>query len=168
MSKKSPSDAQDTKPSPKPFHIEEAIGALVMGLICLISFSNVVVRYASDVSFAFTEEYSVFLLVVLTFIGASLAYATNDHLRISFFADRLGPFGKAFSNIISVSASLTMFGLLVYYGSSLALDEYIYEETSPGLGNPAWIYTVFLPILSLVVIFRIIQVTLRNRRGKNR
>ena len=167
MTKKSASDDRDTKPSPKQFRIEEAIGALVMGLICLISFSNVVVRYASDVSFAFTEEYSVFLLVVLTFIGASLAYATNDHLRIAFFVDRFGPFGKTLSNIISVSASLIMFGLLVYYGSSLALDEYIYEETSPGLGNPAWIYTVFLPLLSLVVIFRIIQTALRNRGGKN-
>jgi len=166
MSKKPPIDTQDTDPSPKQFRIEEAIGALVMGLICLISISNVVVRYATDISFAFTEEYSVFLLVVLTFIGASLAYATNDHLRISFFADRFGPVGKELCRIISVFASLIMFGLLVYYGFELTFDEYIYEETSPGLGNPAWIYTICLPVLSLAIIFRIVQTALSNRGGK--
>ena len=67
---------------------------------------------------------------------------------------------------ITVFASLIMFGLLVYYGFELTFDEYIYEETSPGLGNPAWIYTICLPVLSLAIIFRIVQTALSNRGGK--
>ena len=71
-----------------PVRIEEALGAAAMALICLISFANVVARYATNVSFAFTEEYSAFLLVFMTFVGASAAFAANEHVRITFFVNR--------------------------------------------------------------------------------
>ena len=74
-----------------PVRIEEALGAAAMALICLISFGNVVVRYATNISFAFTEEYSVFLLVFMTFVGASAAFASNEHIRITFFLERMSP-----------------------------------------------------------------------------
>ena len=48
-----------------PVRIEEFFAALAMALICLITFANVLVRYFTDESFAFTEEFSVFLMVVL-------------------------------------------------------------------------------------------------------
>ncbi len=163
--KKAPDQDKDD-PKHRPFHPEEVIGALAMGLIALISFANVVVRYATDVSFAFTEEYSVFLLVVVTFVGCALAYATNDHIQINFFSNRLGRKGRFVSRFIALLASVLMFSLLVYYGAELAYDEYIFEETSPGLGYPSWIYTVWLPILSAVVLFRVLQQIWRVVRGR--
>ena len=65
---------------------EEAVAAAAMALICLITFANVVVRYLTDASFAFTEEISVFLLVVLTLVGAAGAFARNRNIRVEFFA----------------------------------------------------------------------------------
>ena len=41
-----------------------------MALICLITLANVAVRYLTDISFAFTEEISVFLLVFLLAPGS--------------------------------------------------------------------------------------------------
>jgi TRAP-type transport system small permease protein len=157
--------ADESKEQDRPFRLEEAVGAAAMGLIALISISNVVVRYATDVSFAFTEEYSVFLLVVVTFVGCALAYANNDHIRIAYLADRSGRIGRFLSQIISLSASTAMFSLLIYYGGQLAFDEYIYEETSAGLGYPSWIYTIWLPLLSLVVLLRILQQVRRAIKG---
>ena len=158
---------QDEPVAPsRAFRIEDAVCALAIGLIFLISIANVIVRYATDVSFAFTEEYSVFLLVVLTFVGASRAYATDDHIRIMYFVERRGRFGRALCNGISLAASLVMFALIVYYGTELTLDEYAFEETSPGLGYPTWIYTLWLPLLSVVIVFRIIQSAWRRRVKK--
>ncbi|MCP5369049.1 MAG: TRAP transporter small permease [Hyphomicrobiales bacterium] len=138
-----------------------------MGLICVISISNVVVRYATNVSFAFTEEYSVFLLVVLTFVGSALAISTGGHLRIGFFVERLGPRGQALCDFLAMAATTAMFAVLVYYGADVTIDEYIYEETSPGLGYPTWIYTMWLPMLSLAVIFRVLEPVIRGG-GKGR
>lgn len=147
---------EETPPPKRSFRIEEAVAAAAMGVICLISISNVVVRYATDASFAFTEEFSVFLLVVLTFVGAALAFARNDHIRIVFVTQRLGPFGRTLCAAVSLSATVILFGVLAWYGGWLAWEEYDWGETSPALGLPAWIYTIWLPILCLVVLVRVI------------
>ena len=159
-------ETDDSLQEKHPFRIEEAIGALAMGLICLISILNVVVRYATNVSFAFTEEYSVFLLVIVTFVGAGLAYINNGHICISFIVNKFGRGGQLILNSVAFISSVAMFALLAYYGSDLAIDEYLFEETSPALGNPTWIYTMWLPVLSVAVLFRIFQVQWIKLREK--
>jgi len=149
-----------------PLGIERALGAIAMLLICVISFANVVVRYAIDVSFAFTEEWSVFLLMFMTFAGASLAFARDGHIRIRFFVDKLPPRLRAASEAVVVAASLTILALLVYYGGQLTWDQYVFEDTSPGLGYPRWIYSIWMPILALVAIGRVIGWTVRRVRRR--
>ena len=156
-------DNSQVKP---PFRIEEAIGALAMALICVISILNVIVRYATDVSFAFTEEYSVFLLVIVTFVGAGLAYTNNGHISIAIVVNWLGGRGTLVLKLISFLASVSLFAMLVFYGADLTYDEFRFEETSPALGYPTWIYTIWLPLLSLAVLFRIIQVAWIEMRKK--
>ena len=166
MEQENANETEENPPEKQPFRIEEAIGALAMGLICLISILNVIVRYATNVSFAFTEEYSVFLLVIVTFVGAGLAYTNNGHICISILVNKVGREGQIFLNSLAFISSVTMFALLVYYGSDLAIDEYLFEETSPALGYPTWIYTMWLPLLSLAVLFRIFQVQWNELRKK--
>ncbi|GGK27122.1 TRAP transporter small permease [Salinarimonas ramus] len=151
-----------------PVKIEEALGAAAMALIVAISFGNVVVRYLTNVSFAFTEEFSVFLLVFMTFVGASAAFATNEHIRITFFLELMGPRTRLLAEAATLLATTAMFALIVYYGAQVTWDEWYWEETSPGLGYPAWIYTVWLPLLSLAILGRVIGRAIAVFRGRVR
>ena len=151
---------QPTRPDPRspvPVTVERTIAAAAMALICIISFANVVVRYATNVSFAFTEEFSVVLLVILTFVGASAAFASDGHIAIGFIRDRLPRPLAWLCRLLAYLASLTMFGLVLWYGGWLAYDEYLFQETSPGLGYPTWLYTVWLPLLALASMLRILE-----------
>ena len=148
--------APDSPPRHRvPLRLEEALGAAALGLICAISFANVVVRYATNVSFAFTEEFSVFLLAFMTFIGASLAFAKDGHIRILFFVERLPPSLRRACGWISLGVTVALLGLIAYYGALFTLDEWRYGETSPGLGYPNWIYTVWLPLLVAAMLARL-------------
>ncbi len=152
----------------EPFHdrllpIERLIGALAMAGICFISFANVVARYVSNYSFAFTEEYSVFLMVLLTFIGASAAIARNAHMRVGVIAE-MGQGWRRFCRIVARMATLLMFALIAWYGGWLAWDEYRFEELSAGLGVPSWIYTVWMPVIALVIVGRILFAWWRESR----
>ncbi len=168
------SDPEIGAPRPAPEHvrvplgIERSLGAAAMGLICVISLGNVVVRYATDVSFAFTEEFSVFLLVFMTFVGASLAFATDEHLRIVFFRNRFGRTGRLLCDLLAILASFGMFALVLWYGGLLSWDEYRFEETSPGLGYPTWIYTVWMPLLCVAILLRILGRLVALLRGRRR
>lgn len=140
--------------------LERALMAGSMGLLCLLTMANVVVRYFTDISFAFTEEISVALLVVMTLVGASHAFASKHHIAITFFVDRW-PALKARAERLAVLCSLAMFGLLAYYGVLMAWDDYSYEVTSPSLGVPQWWYTVWLPLLSLLIVLRLLALLRR-------
>ena len=155
-----------TRPGGRLRKVEEAVGAAVMAVICLISFANVVVRYATNASFAFTEEYSVFLLVIMTFVGSSLAFATDRHIRITYFTERMGWRGRRLAEMVSLLATTAVFALIVYYGAHFAYSQWELEETSPGLGHPTWIYTVWLPLLAVVILFRTGQRAVRIWRAR--
>ncbi|HET6469220.1 MAG TPA: TRAP transporter small permease [Geminicoccaceae bacterium] len=148
-----------------PIRLEEALAAAAMALICLISFANTALRYLTDVSFAFTEEFSVFLLVFMTFTGAAVAFATDTNIRIAWLEQRLGPAGRRLLDLLSIAATTLVLALVIWHGSRLTLDQWRWEETSPGLGYPQWLYTVWLPLLALVCLFRAWGWALRRLGG---
>ena len=135
--------------------VERGLMAASMGILCLLTMANVVVRYFTDISFAFTEEVSVALLVVMTLVGASHAFASNHHIAITFFIERRAGL-KAAAQHLATWSSLTMFGLLAWYGALMAWDDYRFEVTSPSLGVPQWWYTVWLPVLSGLIVLRLL------------
>jgi TRAP-type C4-dicarboxylate transport system permease small subunit len=92
----------------------------------------------------------------MTFVGASAAFAANEHIRITFFLKRMPPGLRRLCEIVTLLATTAMFALIVYYGGKVTWAEWTWGETSPGLGYPAWIYTVWLPLLSVVIILRVL------------
>jgi TRAP-type C4-dicarboxylate transport system permease small subunit len=163
------SDAPDTthptEEAPRvPVRIEEFFAALAMALICCITFANVLVRYFTDVSFAFTEEFSIFLMVVLTFFGAAAAFARNSHIRMTFVTDRLPVrLARLLEYVVLVLGAL-MFAIMAWYGTFLFWDDWQFDTTSPGIGIAQWIYTIWLPLLSAVIFLRIVGRLIRFSR----
>ena len=140
---------------------ERLLMAASMGLLCLITMANVLVRYFTDISFAFTEEISVFLMVVMTLVGASHAFAKNHHIAITFFVDRR-PHLRQAARRFAIACSLAMFGLLAVLGTKMAWDDYRFEVTTPSLGVPQWWYTAWLPAICLLIVVRL---AMQLRRG---
>jgi TRAP-type C4-dicarboxylate transport system permease small subunit len=139
---------------PRWLRAEEIVAAAAMAALGLITLANVVVRYLTNYSFAFTEEYSIALMVVVALLGGSIAAARNRHMRITWFVDNMPKRGVAIANLVAMLATAAMFGLLIVLGAKLVWDEYRFEVTSPGLGEPQWIYTLTLPLFSVLVVLR--------------
>lgn len=158
-----------TEEAPRiPVKIEEFCAAMAMALICCITFANVLVRYFTNVSFAFTEEFSVFLMVVLTLFGAAAAFARNTHIRMTFITDRLPRTLARVLEYLVLALGALMFAIMAWYGTFLFWDDWQYDTTSPGIGIPQWIYTLWLPLLSAVIFLRIIGRMIRFSRQSSR
>jgi TRAP-type C4-dicarboxylate transport system permease small subunit len=145
--------------------IEEAVAAFAMALICLITFANVVVRYLTDASFAFTEEISVFLLVVLTLVGAAGAFARNRNIRVEFFAAMTPSTVQRWLEIGGLLLTVVLFAMVAWYGGRFVVDDWKFETTSPGLGVPQWLYSAWLPVLSLAIAGRALGRVVRLLRS---
>ena len=136
-----------------------------MALLCIITMANVVVRYFTNFSFAFTEEISVWLLVFMTLAGTATAFRSNNHISVTFLLDRLPAVARRATQVFALGACGVMFGVLTWYGARMAWDDYRYEVTSPALGLPQWIYSIWLPLLSLAIVLRLLQLIRARLRG---
>ena len=160
--------ADPPEPPPKarvPLAIEDWLTVIIMALLALITFANVLVRYFTDVSFAWTEEVSVFLMILLAMVASSGAVARNRHIRIEFFADS-GPEKRqrALAVLGAALVALLFIGMAVL-SVRLVWDDIRYGETSPGIGVPQWWYSIWLPIVSIAIALRAVGLMLRGGRA---
>ncbi|HUH61249.1 MAG TPA: TRAP transporter small permease [Candidimonas sp.] len=138
-----------------PLRIEDWISVSILSALALITFANVVVRYLTDGSFAWTEEISVFLLIVLTMTAGATAFVRNQHIRIEFIAEGGSPERQRRLAIISNTVVLLFFMLLTVLSARMAFDDYTYGDTSPAIGVPSWWYSVWMPIFSTAISLRV-------------
>ena len=134
-----------------------------MAALCVITMANVVVRYLSDQSFAWTEELSVFLLILTTMAGTAAAALRDNHMRIAFFLGRGSAVRRRGLLLFGAAVTVLFFLVLALLTGRMAWDDFKYAEISMGLGVPRWWYTAWVPAFSLVIAFRSLQIFLKNR-----
>jgi TRAP-type C4-dicarboxylate transport system permease small subunit len=148
---------------------EEAIAVSSMALLVLITLGNVLTRYLTDESFAWTEEISVFLMVVMTLAGASAIAGRDKHIRIEFFLSGRTPEGQMRTRWglwrLGVLATSFVFMLLAALLGRWVWDQFHFNETSMGLGLPLWWYGVVLVPLCLAISVRAFAAFLRLQRS---
>lgn len=159
-----------TPPEPRtrvPLTLERLLLAGCMAAMALITLANVVTRYLSNISLAFTEEYSVALMVGVALTGTALATAAGRHIRIGYFVDKLPPRARRGAESAAMALLTLCFGIIAWYGASMTYDEWDFEALSAGLGHPQWLYTVWLPVLSVLVMARALGRMIRLARGED-
>jgi len=134
---------------------EDTCSVLILATLALITLANVLVRYLSNGSIAWTEEISVFLLIVLTMTAGSSAFVRHQHIRIETWADGGSPARKRRLALISHVVVLLFFILLTVLSVRMVYDDIRWGDTSPAIGVPSWWYSVWMPILGAVIVLRV-------------
>ena len=145
---------------------EEILGAGLLAVMAVLAFLNVLTRYFIQYSFAFTEEIEVALLVWLTMLGAAAGFRRGMHLGFNFLAERFPTSARKIFLALSALLSVVMFSLLLWFSIGQIQQELQLQITTEALGIPQWGYTLALPVGSVLIIFRIMEATIRVMRRK--
>jgi TRAP-type C4-dicarboxylate transport system permease small subunit len=137
-----------------PLKFEEGVAVACMALLLVITMLNVITRYLTDQSFAWTEEISIFLMVVMALAGASAVAARDRHIRIEYFYERGSPARRRAFKVVSGCLSGLLFVAMTVLFARTTADEWHYAETSMGLGLPLWWFTIFSPLLCVLIALR--------------
>ncbi len=127
-----------------------------------IAFINVITRYFIKYPLAFTEELEVNLFVWLVLLGSALAFRKGSHLCMGFIYEKFSPRIRRVLWAISVILSVTFFAILMYWGISEVRDEIALDVRSESLEIPVYYYTISIPLISALIIFRIIQKAIQD------
>lgn len=74
--------------------IEETMISLILGSMALLTFVNVIARYAFNSNILWALETTVFLFAWLVLLGASYAVKKNAHLGVDLIVELLPPGGR--------------------------------------------------------------------------
>lgn len=138
-------------------HFEDVLGSILLAIMVTIAFINVIVRYCTAFSFAWTEEITVNFFVWITMLGTAKAFRSGSHLAMSLVYDSFSRKGKIICYVFACIVCLIFFGALFYTGVKEVIDEYELDAISESMGIPVWWYTIATPLFSLLIIFRMLQ-----------
>jgi C4-dicarboxylate transporter DctQ subunit len=96
--------------------IEETLMAVILGLMTLLTFANVIVRYVFNGNILWALEVTVFLFAWLVLLGASYGVKHSVHLGVDIVINALSPGARKALALVAVTACLA-FSFLILKGS---------------------------------------------------
>ena len=121
----------------------------VMGIaMAVIVATQVFSRYVLNHSLFWSEEIARFLLVGLTFLGATAAYYHGAHPGVDGLYQRLPKVAKQTVNLVTISAGLGLFLIMIGHGIGFAW--FVRLQITPAIGIPKWIILGIVPVSGLI------------------
>ena len=149
--------------------INNWIEPLLFGLgfsMTVIVAVQVFCRYVLNNSLFWSEELARYLLVWLTFLGASVAYRRKVHPGIDIVSARMS---DAIQNIFAIFvhlASMILFGIMIFFGVKFAY--LVRLQISPALYLPKWIVFSIIPLSGLILMVHSLAFLLTELKGRDR
>lgn len=110
--------------------------AWVTLLMVLVVFVDVVMRYALNMSYVFTQEMEWHLFAFVFLMGAGYTLLHDGHVRVDIFYQRLSPKARAWVNLIGVIFFLIPGCFMVVYTSwNFVANSFGMMEGSPDPGG---------------------------------
>lgn len=134
--------------------INQTMAVIGIALGVLLAFTNVVLRYAFDMSLPWAGELTAYLFVWSAFFAMAHGFKKGTHISVTLllskFPASLAKFFMILSNLISVVYLL----FISYFGYLLILMLIDFEEMSVDLNIPMWIPYTVLPIAFTLAAYR--------------
>jgi TRAP-type C4-dicarboxylate transport system permease small subunit len=144
--------------------IEQYLATLTLAASVALGLLDIVLRYLFGLGFPWGEGIVVLLALTSTFLGASGAVATDQHLRFDLVLKKV--FGRR-AALVQASTEVLLCLFLLYLGY-LALQFTLFElqsgEMSFDTYLPVWVNFAVLTTVVLMMVIRYAQRALRTLR----
>lgn len=147
--------------------INRLVEYLLFGLgfsMALIVAAQVFSRYLLNYSIFWSEELARFLLVWLSFLGASVAYRRGAHASIEVVYERLPAWGQNAAALATHLSALLFSGIMIFYGLKFAW--FVRHQISPALYMPKWIPHGIIPLCGAILAVHALAFLADHVRGK--
>ncbi len=143
--------------------LQKALGIALIGAV-LLNFTNVVARYGFGYSILWADEVEMFILVLVTFLGAAIVGWRRQHLAMDVLRNKLARPQAALVTVLE-TATLVAIALLVCVNSySYASQMLALGRTSDNAGIPMWIphstVAIGFALLAFVAIWQAVAALL--------
>lgn len=123
----------------------------VFGLsMAVIVAVQVFFRYILNHSLFWSEELARYLLIWITFLGASSAYRRKGHPGIDMLYNRVSESVRRSLSIVVHLVSMMLFVIMIRYG--IEFSYFVRMQISPALYIPKWVIYAIIPVSGMILI----------------
>ena len=126
--------------------------ALAMVLLIII---GVTCRYVLHIPLAFDAEYTGYLLVLVSFVGAAYALKAGSHVRVDIIIRLLPKKFGAWMQVVTDILSLGIIVTLLWYMTDMAITNWDRVSSGPML-TPLGPVQLMLPLGALLFLLQLI------------
>lgn len=145
--------------------LEEGVLAILLAFMTLITFVQVVLRYAFNSGIVWSLEATTYSFAALVLIGMSYGVRTKTHIAVDLFTRRLPTKIERYVKLIAVLVCLA-YALLMLYGSSIFVDRlFTLGNFARDISAPKWLLTATMPLGFSLLAFRFLEAGWHLVRG---
>lgn len=139
-------------------HLEELIVTVMLSLMTLLTFTQVVMRYAFNAGYTWALELTTVFFAVMIFVGISYGVRVGAHIGVDALVKKMPPGLRRGTSIGVVLLCLAYAGLIIYgswiYVSKMKMVGVELED----LPVPIWVVRAILPFGFSLLALRFAQV----------
>lgn len=121
------------------FKVCKVLIMIMVPVMTLVVFAQVVMRYVFKSPFIWAEEFSRYLLIWISCLGAAYALKTGMHIAVKFVYEKFNQTTKLIASLFVHLLMISFFIICVIWGFNLALAQW--DQISPGLQiQMTWAY----------------------------
>jgi TRAP-type C4-dicarboxylate transport system permease small subunit len=142
--------------------VEYLLAAMGLAMTVVVA-AQVFFRYGLNASLFWSEELARYLLVWLTFLGASTAFRRGAHPGIDLFSTRLPAPLQRIARRLVQAVCLAVFAVMVVYG--IEFSWFVRMQISPALGWPKWVVFAAVPVSGAILAVHALAFLTTRRPG---
>lgn len=128
-------------------HLTGLLSAVALVLATLITAHGVFTRYVLRAPTTWQTEATIYLLMLVTFVGAAYGLRHNAHVGVDLVVDRLGTRARLVLRIVTAVLSLAVVAVIAWTAYGTWAEAYLFDHRSPTAWRfPLWIAYAILPV----------------------
>jgi TRAP-type C4-dicarboxylate transport system permease small subunit len=144
--------------------VEEYVIGVCLLIMLAIVFLNAISRYLVSLDLAFALEIVTSLFPWITFLGGAVAVKRKGHVAFSLLTDTFPRRVRKGMALFAFILAVGLYGVIAILGTQMVLFERETHQGTPALEMPTWIIELSIPLGSLAILARTVQVARQERR----
>lgn len=146
---------------------EEALLALILGAMTLLTMLQVIQRYVFNSGFIWALEADFYLFAWLVLIGLAYGVRVKAHIGVDAAVSLLPAAGRRAVGLVVVGLALLYAGLMIYGSWGYVRRLFILGVEAEDIPVQRWILTLCLPIGFALLFFRLLGMGWRVVTGRS-
>jgi len=137
--------------------LEEGVLATLLAFMTVLTFVQVVLRYAFNSGIVWSLEATTYSFAALVLVGMSYGVRTQTHIAVDLFTRRMPSGLRRYVNLAAIIACLG-YAVLMLYGSSVFVDRLMtLGNHARDIPAPKWLLTVTMPLGFTLLAYRFLE-----------